>query len=66
MLTDILSLIEYSSRWFTLSPGDVVLTGTPAGVGPLNPGDQLQIKLLDHFTIQTRVHTDPKRPNPHS
>jgi 2-keto-4-pentenoate hydratase/2-oxohepta-3-ene-1,7-dioic acid hydratase in catechol pathway len=66
MLTDILSLIEYSSRWFTLSPGDVVLTGTPAGVGPLNPGDQLQIKLLDHFTIQTRVYTDPKRPSPHS
>lgn len=55
MLTDILSLIEYSSRWFTLKPGDVVLTGTPAGVGPLNPGDQLQIELLDHFTIRTML-----------
>jgi 2-keto-4-pentenoate hydratase/2-oxohepta-3-ene-1,7-dioic acid hydratase in catechol pathway len=55
MLTDILSLIEYASRWFTLNPGDVVLTGTPAGVGPLSPGDQLQIDLLDHFTIQTMV-----------
>jgi 2-keto-4-pentenoate hydratase/2-oxohepta-3-ene-1,7-dioic acid hydratase in catechol pathway len=55
MLTDILSLIEYMSQWFTLNPGDVVLTGTPAGVGPLNPGDRLQIDLLDHFTIQTIV-----------
>ena len=55
MLTDILSLLEFMSHWFTLVPGDVVLTGTPAGVGPLYPGDQLQIDLLDHFTIQTMV-----------
>jgi 2-keto-4-pentenoate hydratase/2-oxohepta-3-ene-1,7-dioic acid hydratase in catechol pathway len=55
MLTDILSLLEYMSHWFTLQPGDVVLTGTPAGVGPLHPGDQLQIDLPDHFTVQTTV-----------
>ena len=55
MLTDIVSLIEYISRWFTLMPGDVVLTGTPAGVGPLGPGDELQIDLAGHFTIQTLV-----------
>ena len=55
MITDILSLIEYASRWFTLKPGDVVLTGTPAGVAPLNPGDQLHIDLIDHFTIKTIV-----------
>jgi len=55
MLTDIVSLIEYISRWFTLNPGDVVLTGTPAGVGPLHPGDELRIDLIGHFTIQTRA-----------
>jgi 2-keto-4-pentenoate hydratase/2-oxohepta-3-ene-1,7-dioic acid hydratase in catechol pathway len=55
MLTDIVSLLEYISHWFTLKPGDVVLTGTPAGVGPLHPGDKLQIDLLDHFTIRTVV-----------
>ena len=55
MLTDIVSLIVYISHWFSLMPGDVVLTGTPAGVGPLHPGDQLQIDLLDHFTIKTTV-----------
>jgi 2-keto-4-pentenoate hydratase/2-oxohepta-3-ene-1,7-dioic acid hydratase in catechol pathway len=55
MLTDIVSLIEYISRWFTLNPGDVVLTGTPAGVGPLHPGDELEIDLIGHLTIQTRV-----------
>jgi 2-keto-4-pentenoate hydratase/2-oxohepta-3-ene-1,7-dioic acid hydratase in catechol pathway len=55
MLTDIVSLIEYISHWFSLMPGDVVLTGTPAGVGPLQPGDELQIDLLDHFTTKTTV-----------
>ena len=55
MLTDIGSLLSYSSQWVTLMPGDVVLTGTPAGVGPLSPGDRLQIDLVDHFTIQTMV-----------
>jgi 2-keto-4-pentenoate hydratase/2-oxohepta-3-ene-1,7-dioic acid hydratase in catechol pathway len=56
MLTDMVSLLEYISHWFTLKPGDVVLTGTPAGVGPLHPGDQLQIDLMDHISIQTMVH----------
>ena len=55
MLTDIGSLLAYASQWFTLLPGDVVLTGTPAGVGPLKPGDRLQIELVDHLTIQTMV-----------
>jgi 2-keto-4-pentenoate hydratase/2-oxohepta-3-ene-1,7-dioic acid hydratase in catechol pathway len=56
MLTDMVSLLEYISHWFTLKPGDVVLTGTPAGVGPLHPGDQLQIDLMDHISIKTMVH----------
>jgi len=55
MLTDIVSLIEYISSWFTLNPGDVILTGTPAGVGPLNPGDKLKIDLIGHISIQTVV-----------
>jgi 2-keto-4-pentenoate hydratase/2-oxohepta-3-ene-1,7-dioic acid hydratase in catechol pathway len=56
MLTDIVSLIEYMSTWFTLNPGDVVLTGTPAGVGPLQPGDRLQIDLVGYISLQTSVH----------
>ena len=34
-------LIEYASSVFTLLPGDVLLTGTPAGVGPLVAGDEV-------------------------
>jgi 2-keto-4-pentenoate hydratase/2-oxohepta-3-ene-1,7-dioic acid hydratase in catechol pathway len=33
----------------------MVLTGTPAGVGPLHIGDQLQIQMADYFTVNTKV-----------
>ncbi len=34
--------IAYLSRMITLQPGDLIFTGTPAGVGPVNPGDKLE------------------------
>jgi 2-keto-4-pentenoate hydratase/2-oxohepta-3-ene-1,7-dioic acid hydratase in catechol pathway len=39
------ALIAYVSRTITLLPGDVVLTGTPPGVGPLTPGDVVEIEV---------------------
>ncbi|AKM48049.1 fumarylacetoacetate hydrolase family protein [Edwardsiella anguillarum] len=54
MLTPILPLISYMSRFFTLRAGDVVLTGTPAGVGPLFSGDMLTIGL-NARTLTTRI-----------
>ena len=47
MVVGIIDLIKLITRHFTLEPGDVVLTGTPAGVGPLISGDRLQFKLLN-------------------
>ena len=47
----LLSILDY----FSLMPGDVVLTGTPAGVGTLNDGDHLQVSLLDEWTLSTQV-----------
>lgn len=55
MLFPIISLIAHMSTCFTLNPGDVVLTGTPAGVGPLSVGDQLQLQLQGHLDIHTQV-----------
>lgn len=43
MLTPIAELVAHISQVFTLEPGDVVLTGTPAGVGPLAVGDVLEL-----------------------
>jgi 2-keto-4-pentenoate hydratase/2-oxohepta-3-ene-1,7-dioic acid hydratase in catechol pathway len=45
MLNPILPLIQHIAGQFALLPGDVILTGTPAGVGSLNAGDQLLIEL---------------------
>lgn len=38
-------LVSFISRTITLLPGDVVLTGTPSGVGPLAPGDQVEVEV---------------------
>ncbi|XP_043194679.1 acylpyruvase FAHD1, mitochondrial-like isoform X1 [Amphibalanus amphitrite] len=40
-------LISYISRYITLEPGDLVLTGTPAGVGPVRAGDVIEATMAD-------------------
>ena len=40
MLLDPPAIVAQLSRWFLLQPGDLVFTGTPAGVGPLAPGEE--------------------------
>ncbi len=42
MLFSVDEIISYLSRFFTLRTGDLIYTGTPAGVGPVQPGDHLQ------------------------
>jgi len=39
------SLIAYLSRFITLLPGDVIMTGTPAGVGPIQAGDVVEVEI---------------------
>lgn len=55
MLFDVGTLLLEISRCFRLLPGDVVLTGTPAGVGPLEAGDTLQASLGTLLSLETRV-----------
>jgi 2-keto-4-pentenoate hydratase/2-oxohepta-3-ene-1,7-dioic acid hydratase in catechol pathway len=45
MVTGIADIIAYASAAFTLLPGDVILTGTPAGVGPFVAGDVLEVEV---------------------
>jgi 2-keto-4-pentenoate hydratase/2-oxohepta-3-ene-1,7-dioic acid hydratase in catechol pathway len=44
-------LIEHVSRFMTLHPGDIIPTGTPSGVGPLQPGDRVMIKVQGVGTL---------------
>jgi len=55
MITPILQLISHISDWFSLQPGDVVLTGTPAGVGELKSGDRLRVEIVDLLRVDTGV-----------
>jgi 2-keto-4-pentenoate hydratase/2-oxohepta-3-ene-1,7-dioic acid hydratase in catechol pathway len=45
MVFSIPSLLAYISRIMTLEPGDLVVTGTPSGVGPLVPGDVVEVEI---------------------
>jgi len=45
MVFDCGAIIEFITAVMTLNPGDVILTGTPAGVGPLNAGDRVEVEI---------------------
>nr|WP_281353711.1 fumarylacetoacetate hydrolase family protein [Phytoactinopolyspora mesophila] len=45
MVFDVAALVSYVSAAFTLLPGDVILTGTPAGVGPIVAGDHVVVSI---------------------
>jgi len=55
MLNPVVPLIAHMSKYFTLKPGDIVLTGTPKGVGELRSGDLLKLNLMDKVKIDTKV-----------
>jgi 2-keto-4-pentenoate hydratase/2-oxohepta-3-ene-1,7-dioic acid hydratase in catechol pathway len=45
MVFGIAALVAYVSQVMTLEPGDLIATGTPAGVGPLRPGDVVEVEI---------------------
>ena len=45
MVHDVAHLVAHASAAFTLLPGDVILTGTPAGVGPVQPGQRIEVEI---------------------
>ncbi|TMP32685.1 fumarylacetoacetate hydrolase family protein [Pseudoalteromonas rubra] len=47
MIFNLHTLLKACARYFTLLPGDIVMTGTPKGVGALQSGDELTLSLLD-------------------
>lgn len=55
MLFDVASLVEYISAAFTLEPGDVIATGTPQGVGPMQVGDEVRVEIEGIGSLTNRV-----------
>jgi 2-keto-4-pentenoate hydratase/2-oxohepta-3-ene-1,7-dioic acid hydratase in catechol pathway len=54
-------LVAYVSRMMTLFPGDLILTGTPAGIGPLASGDVVEVEIEEIGVLKNRVSADPAR-----
>jgi 2-keto-4-pentenoate hydratase/2-oxohepta-3-ene-1,7-dioic acid hydratase in catechol pathway len=52
-------LLSYISHVMTLEPGDVVATGTPAGVGPLREGDRVEVEILGVSRVSNPVRRAP-------
>ena len=52
-------LIRWISRMMTLVPGDIIATGTPAGVGPLVAGDSVEVSVVGIGVLRNPVHPAP-------
>ncbi len=48
-------VVSYLSRYCTLEAGDVIATGTPAGVGEISPGDRVEVEILEIGCLQNPV-----------
>jgi 2-keto-4-pentenoate hydratase/2-oxohepta-3-ene-1,7-dioic acid hydratase in catechol pathway len=55
LILNVQRLIEYASSFYTLYPGDVIMTGTPDGVAPVQPGDAIDAEIEGVGRLQVRM-----------
>ncbi len=55
MIFDVPALIEYASKFYTLQTGDLIFTGTPAGVSQVKPGDVIDVSIEQIGDMQIRI-----------
>jgi 2-keto-4-pentenoate hydratase/2-oxohepta-3-ene-1,7-dioic acid hydratase in catechol pathway len=48
-------LVRFISSVMTLFPGDIITTGTPSGIGPMNPGDRVDVQIEGIGTLTNKV-----------
>jgi 2-keto-4-pentenoate hydratase/2-oxohepta-3-ene-1,7-dioic acid hydratase in catechol pathway len=53
------AILAYVSHIMTLEPGDLIATGTPAGVGPLAPGDEVEVEIVGQSVVRNPVVAGP-------
>jgi 2-keto-4-pentenoate hydratase/2-oxohepta-3-ene-1,7-dioic acid hydratase in catechol pathway len=58
LILDVAALVELASSMYTLHPGDVIFTGTPEGVSPIEPGDQIVATIQSIGTMTVAVRAD--------
>jgi 2-keto-4-pentenoate hydratase/2-oxohepta-3-ene-1,7-dioic acid hydratase in catechol pathway len=59
MVFSIPAVLSFISQIMTLQPGDLVCTGTPAGVGTLQPGDVVEVEVLGVSRVRNRIAASP-------
>jgi 2-keto-4-pentenoate hydratase/2-oxohepta-3-ene-1,7-dioic acid hydratase in catechol pathway len=55
LIFDVSTLVSFVSQVMTLQPGDVLLTGTPSGIGPMNRGDTVEIEVEGIGVLRNRL-----------
>jgi 2-keto-4-pentenoate hydratase/2-oxohepta-3-ene-1,7-dioic acid hydratase in catechol pathway len=55
MIYSVSEIVAFASQALTLLPGDVILTGTPSGVGPIREGDELEARIGDWPPLRNRI-----------
>lgn len=58
MIFTIPEIIAFVSKNFTLEPGDIIITGTPSGVGPLHDGDVVEVEIENIGTLSNPVQAE--------
>jgi 2-keto-4-pentenoate hydratase/2-oxohepta-3-ene-1,7-dioic acid hydratase in catechol pathway len=55
MVFDVPFIIEFVTKVMTLLPGDVILTGTPSGIGAMNPGGEVVVSIDGLGSLRNKV-----------
>jgi 2,4-didehydro-3-deoxy-L-rhamnonate hydrolase len=63
LIFSVRKLIAWASEWYTLHPGDVLLTGTPEGVGPIAAGDTIEASVEGLGAIRVAVRASSEAPH---
>ncbi len=58
---DVPTLISFISRVMTLLPGDLVITGTPAGIGPMQPGDEIEVRIEGIGSLKNTINREKQQ-----
>ncbi len=62
MIFSIPEIVTFISRCFTLNPGDLIITGTPGGAGPIHNGDIVEVEIEGIGTLRNRVVNSSENP----
>ena len=60
MIYPVAEIVSFASQSLTLLPGDLIMSGTPSGVGALKEGDELEARIGDWPPLRNRVTNAPR------